>query len=84
MNFSKADTVRLAMQIPGCMDALAYSHTAYSGEYPPLTQDHATVLRAAGFAAAGVPDPLIVRAWREGLMPLPATMNYDQLRGKRA
>ena len=66
MDLAKADTVRLAMTLPGCMEAMAYTHTAYSGEYPPITQDHATVLRAKGFADAGVPDPLIVRAWKEG------------------
>ncbi len=78
---SKAETVMLALSLPGCMDALAYSHTAYSGEFPPVTQDHATVLRAKGFADAGVPDPLIVRAWREGLMQfLPDSSNYDLLR----
>lgn len=82
MDHSKADTVRMAMQLPGCMDALAYSHTAYSGEYPPITQDHATVLRAKGFADAGVPDPLILRAWREGLMELPDTPNYAMHRAR--
>lgn len=83
MHLSKADTVRLATTLPGCMDAMAYTHTAYSGEYPPLTQDHATVLRAKGFLDAGVADPLIVRAWIEGLMELPSTPNYDSVRGDR-
>ena len=80
MELTKADSVRLAKTLPGCMDAMAYTHTAYDGAYPPTGHDHATLLRAKGFAEAGEPDPLVVRAWREGLMPLPETSNYDSLR----
>lgn len=65
----KRTTVRMAAGLPGCMEALAYSHTCYDGEYPPNPTNHASLLRAQGFRDAGLPDPLIVRAKSEGLLP---------------
>lgn len=76
MNLSKADTVKLSYHLPGCWEALAYSHTSYDGKYPPTDPNHSNLLRAEGFRQAGLPDPLVVRAWREGLMNLPDTENY--------
>ena len=57
---SKADTVRLARDL-GALPALADTHTCYNGIQPPCGECPACVLRARGFAEAGIPDPLVER-----------------------
>ena len=61
MHLSKADTVRLALNLDGCMEAMAYSTTCYRGESPPCGVCNSCVLRQRGFENAGVEDPLRTR-----------------------
>lgn len=76
MNLDKAATVKLALHIKDCWEALGLSHTAYDGRETPDGHDHASLLRARGFEQAGVPDPLVLRAVWEARMEMPKTANY--------
>lgn len=80
IRLTKAQSVHMAWNMPDCWEAMAYTHTSYDGKYPPTDMNHANVLRAQGFDEAGRPDPLVIRAWVEGLMELPMTLNYDSYR----
>jgi 7-cyano-7-deazaguanine synthase len=58
MHLSKKETVELAEDL-GAMPAMAMTHTCYNGARPPCGACPACLLRAKGFAEAGVPDPLM-------------------------
>ncbi|MBF0266216.1 MAG: 7-cyano-7-deazaguanine synthase QueC [Gammaproteobacteria bacterium] len=61
MHLNKQQTVKLAEKI-GAMEAMAYTHTCYNGQFPPCGECPACLLREKGFKAAGVEDPLLTRA----------------------
>lgn len=64
-------------KVDGSAAALwAFTQTSYAGDYPPMDRNHANVLREQGFREARLPDPLILRAASEGLMPLPDEPHY--------
>lgn len=58
MSLSKRETVELARDL-GALDAMALTHTCYNGQRPPCGECPACVLRAKGFAEAGIADPLL-------------------------
>ncbi len=60
MRRSKQATVELAQAL-GALPAMAMTHTCYNGQRPPCGSCPACVLRAKGFAAAGIEDPLTSR-----------------------
>lgn len=57
MHMTKAETVKLAQSLPGCMDALARTVTCYHGKRPGCGECPSCILRAKGFKEAGVADP---------------------------
>lgn len=65
MSLTKQQTVQLALKMPDCMEALAFSHTCYNGAVPPCGTCHACLLRQKGFDEAGVVDPLLKRLQQE-------------------
>lgn len=62
---TKAESVVLAAKWDA-LESLAYTHTCYEGAFPPCGKCPACILRARGFAEAGIPDPLVTRAAQEG------------------
>ncbi len=58
MHRSKKETVELAVAL-GALEALGLSHSCYNGRRPPCGNCAACVLRAKGFAEAGIDDPLV-------------------------
>jgi 7-cyano-7-deazaguanine synthase len=58
MNCSKKQTVEMIQDLGG-LEAMALTHTCYNGVRPPCGKCPACVLRAKGFAEAGVSDPLL-------------------------
>jgi 7-cyano-7-deazaguanine synthase len=62
MTLTKAETVALANELPGCMEALQYSVTCYYGHRPGCMKCPACELRHKGFIEAGVCDPAVLAA----------------------
>lgn len=61
IHLTKCDTVKLSEAIPGARALIGLTHTCYNGELPPCGSCHACLLRAKGYAEAGVSDPLLAR-----------------------
>ncbi len=58
MHLTKAESVWMMRDL-GRLDLLAHSHTCYNGQVPPCGTCPSCLLRAKGFAEAGIPDPLL-------------------------
>ncbi len=61
LNYTKAQEIIYAQLLPGCMEALKWTHTCYEGTYPPCGECPSCILREKGFKKAGIPDPLFKR-----------------------
>ncbi len=59
MDLSKKETVELAIDL-NAIDAMALTQTCYNGQQPPCGECPACILRAKGFAEAGIADPLLM------------------------
>lgn len=58
---SRAETIRMAKDLKGCWEALAYTTTCFNGHEPPCGKCLPCLKRAEGFAIVGEKDPLLVR-----------------------
>lgn len=65
------------LEMPGYYAALAFSHSSYFNDYPPIKRDLATLNRETAFDQAGVLDPLLVRAYWEDLIDFPEAGVYN-------
>lgn len=61
MFMDKRQSILFAQSLPGCMEAMQYTHTCYNGQYPPCGKCHACHLRQRGFEQIGMIDPLLQR-----------------------
>lgn len=83
IHLNKAKTVQLSEGLPGVRELLAYSHTCYKGMVPPCGECHACLLRAKGYAEAGVTDPLLERLNGRGdFSPMRIKELMDKLDGQ--
>lgn len=57
LRMTKAQTVRMARDLPGCWEALALSVTCYEGQRPGCGTCPSCKLRRKGFDEAGLSDP---------------------------
>ena len=58
MGLTKTESLKLAQQFDGCMDALALTHTCYLGNELACGECPACKFRLKGFKEAGLKDPI--------------------------